>query len=44
VLPGHLDLVDHWFTGRLGADELEAVLTGLRTIRDGVRPDATAGT
>jgi DNA-binding MarR family transcriptional regulator len=43
VLPGHLDLVDTWFTGRLSDSELETMLRHLRTIRDGVRPDATAG-
>jgi DNA-binding MarR family transcriptional regulator len=44
VLPGHLELVDRWFTGRLDAAELDSLLATLRMIRDGVRPDATAGT
>jgi DNA-binding MarR family transcriptional regulator len=44
VLPGHLELVDRWFTGRLDAAELDTLLATLRTIRDGVRPDAIAGT
>jgi DNA-binding MarR family transcriptional regulator len=43
ALPGHLDLVEKWFTGRLAPTELESLLDALRTIRDGVRPDATAG-
>jgi len=43
VLPGHLELVENWFTSRLPAGELDALLASLRTIRDGVRPDATAG-
>lgn len=43
VLPGHLELIDRWFTGVLGPDELEALMHGLRTVRDAVRPDATAG-
>jgi DNA-binding MarR family transcriptional regulator len=43
ALPGHLDLVEKWFTGRLAPTELESLLDTLRTIRDGVRPDATAG-
>ncbi len=43
VLPDHLALVETWFTGRLGPAELESLLGTLRTIRDGVRPDATAG-
>ena len=43
VLPGHLELVDTWFTSQLDPDELEALLKSLRTVRDAVRPDATAG-
>jgi DNA-binding MarR family transcriptional regulator len=43
VLPGHLALVDEWFTGRLSPDELTALLNSLRKIRDTVRPGATAG-
>jgi MarR family transcriptional regulator, 2-MHQ and catechol-resistance regulon repressor len=43
VLPGHLDLIEHWFTSRLTNKQLEALLTGLRTIRDAVNPQATAG-
>jgi MarR family 2-MHQ and catechol resistance regulon transcriptional repressor len=43
ILPGHLALIDQWFTGLLCAEALESMLTGLRTIRDAVRPGATAG-
>lgn len=43
VLPGHLDLVDQWFTGLLTPDQLDGLMTGLRVIRDAVRPGATAG-
>src|SRR5215813_1764285 len=43
VLPAHLDLVDQWFTGLLTPDQLDALLAGLRVIRDAVRPGATAG-
>lgn len=43
VVPGHLALVDEWFTGQLDPDELDALLTALRKIRDAVRPGATAG-
>lgn len=43
VLPGHLDLIDQWFTGRLTPDQLDAFLTVLRTLRDAVHPGATAG-
>jgi len=43
VLPGHLGLIDQWFTGRLDAERLTQVLDGLRTVRDAVRPEATVG-
>lgn len=43
VLPGHLDVIERWFTGRLRPDQLSSMLDALRTIRDAVRPDATAG-
>ena len=43
VLPGHLELIDTWLTGPLTPEQLDAVLTALRIVRDGVRPDATAG-
>jgi DNA-binding MarR family transcriptional regulator len=43
VLPGHVALIEEWFTGRLAPSQLEALLSGLRTIRDAVRPDATSG-
>jgi MarR family 2-MHQ and catechol resistance regulon transcriptional repressor len=43
VLPGHLDLIDQWFTGQLPPAELASLLAGLRTVRDAVRPGAEAG-
>ncbi|MEU0553547.1 MarR family transcriptional regulator [Dactylosporangium sp. NPDC006015] len=43
VLPDHLALIDEWFTGRLSPEHLETLLSGLRTIRDAVRPGATSG-
>lgn len=43
ILPGHLDLIGQWFTGLLASDQLTSLLTGLRVIRDAVRPGATAG-
>jgi DNA-binding MarR family transcriptional regulator len=42
VLPGHLDLIEHWFTGRLEAEQLERLLDGLRIVRDAVRPGAVS--
>jgi len=43
VLPGHLALIDRWFTGVLSAQQLGHLLDGLRTVRDIVHPGATAG-
>jgi len=43
ALPGHLELIEQWFTGRLGADQLNDTLTALRIIRDAVAPAATSG-
>jgi DNA-binding MarR family transcriptional regulator len=43
VLPGHLELIDRSFTGLLTPEQLQALLAGLRVIRDAVRPGATAG-
>lgn len=43
VLPGHLDLIETWFTGRFDPDTVATLLHSLRTVRDGVRPGATAG-
>ncbi|HWH01503.1 MAG TPA: MarR family transcriptional regulator [Pilimelia sp.] len=43
TLPGHLALIEKWFTGLLAGDQLTNLLTGLRTIRDAVAPDATSG-
>jgi MarR family 2-MHQ and catechol resistance regulon transcriptional repressor len=44
VLPGHLELIEEWFTGRLQPEQLDQMLDGLRTIRDAVRPGAVSGT
>ncbi|MFC0532867.1 MarR family winged helix-turn-helix transcriptional regulator [Phytohabitans kaempferiae] len=43
ILPGHLALIDEWFTGKLPADQLATFLDSLRTLRDAVNPGATAG-
>jgi DNA-binding MarR family transcriptional regulator len=43
AVTGHVELVDRWLTGRLTADQLEALSEALRIVRDGVRPDALAG-
>ncbi|WP_433388998.1 MarR family winged helix-turn-helix transcriptional regulator [Micromonospora sp. KLBMP9576] len=43
VLPGHLRIIEQWFTGQLDAPALAALLDGLRRVRDAVHPGATAG-
>ncbi|GGK62418.1 hypothetical protein Ppa06_61450 [Planomonospora parontospora subsp. parontospora] len=43
VLPQHLADIEAWLTGLLSPDRLSAFLDALRTIRDAVRPCATAG-
>lgn len=43
VLPGHVALIEEWFTGRLTECELDGLLGSLRKIRDAVRPGATSG-
>lgn len=40
ALPGHLALLERWFTGRFPPDELTTLMTRLRDIRDEVNPDA----
>jgi DNA-binding MarR family transcriptional regulator len=44
TLPGHLQLIEQWFTGQLDAETLEVFLGALRAIRDAVNPCATVGT
>lgn len=43
VLPGHIDLIERWYTSRLSPAGLDALSDALRTVRDAVRPDAEAG-
>jgi DNA-binding MarR family transcriptional regulator len=43
VLPGHLELIETWLTGRYTAAQLDTLLDLLRIVRDAVRPGATAG-
>jgi MarR family 2-MHQ and catechol resistance regulon transcriptional repressor len=44
TLPGHIALIDQWFSGLLEPAEMDAMLSALRKIRNAVRPGATAGT
>ena len=43
LLPGHLAGIDQVLTGLLDGDELAALLSALRKVRDAIRPGATAG-
>ncbi|MCX4387576.1 MarR family transcriptional regulator [Micromonospora peucetia] len=43
TLPGHLRIIEQWFTGQLDPESLAALLDGLRRVRDAVHPGATAG-
>jgi MarR family 2-MHQ and catechol resistance regulon transcriptional repressor len=43
VLPGHLALIDRWYTGVLAPGQLDDVTAALRVVRDVVRPGAAAG-
>lgn len=43
VLPGHVALIDRWFTSALDAGDLAAFGDALRAVRGRVRPDAEAG-
>ncbi|WP_203718325.1 MarR family winged helix-turn-helix transcriptional regulator [Asanoa siamensis] len=43
TLPGHLELIEQWFTSQLEPAELDQFLDYLRRIRDAVNPCATAG-
>ncbi|GAA4573547.1 MarR family winged helix-turn-helix transcriptional regulator [Planotetraspora kaengkrachanensis] len=43
LMPQHLEDIDTWFTSLLAPEQLATFLETLRTIRDVVRPCATAG-
>lgn len=43
VLPGHLERLQRWLIDPLSASELAALSGALRTLRDELRPGATAG-
>jgi MarR family transcriptional regulator, 2-MHQ and catechol-resistance regulon repressor len=43
ALPDHVKLIEEWFTGLLTPRALDDLLSGLRTLRDAVRPGAEAG-
>lgn len=43
ALPGHLELIQQWYVGVLGPDEVAELTRLLRKLRDVVRPQAVAG-
>jgi MarR family transcriptional regulator, 2-MHQ and catechol-resistance regulon repressor len=43
TLPGHLQIIEQWFTGQLDPADLGHLLDGLRRVRDAVHPGAVAG-
>lgn len=43
TLPGHLELIEQCFTGQFCVEKLDELLDALRTVRDALRPEATAG-
>jgi DNA-binding MarR family transcriptional regulator len=44
VLPDYLATIERWFTGLLSPAQLDALVAGLRTVRDAARPEAVART
>ncbi len=40
VLPEYLKVLDTWFYGPLTAEQCDAMISGLRTIRDATFPEA----
>lgn len=42
-VPDIVDAIERWLTGLLSAEQLDAFTAALHTVRDAVRPDATAG-
>jgi len=44
VLPGHVELIERWYTGALSPTQLDQLTAALRTVRAVVRPGAEAGT
>ena len=43
TLPGHLELLQHWFVDALPPARMAQLVDALRLVRDRVRPDAAAG-
>lgn len=43
TLPGHMELIERWFTSQLEPEALRSLLAALRAVRDAVHPGATSG-
>jgi MarR family 2-MHQ and catechol resistance regulon transcriptional repressor len=43
IVPGHVELIDRWYTSTLTARQLDQITGALRTVRAVVRPGAEAG-
>jgi DNA-binding MarR family transcriptional regulator len=43
IMPGHVELIDRWYTSTLSPDQLAQITAALRTVRAVVRPGAEAG-
>lgn len=43
LLPEHLEIIQRWLIDPLTSDQLDALLEGMRKVRDAVNPCATAG-
>jgi DNA-binding MarR family transcriptional regulator len=43
IMPGHIELIDRWYTGALSPTQLDEISSALRTVRAVVRPGAEAG-
>lgn len=43
IMPGHVELIDRWYTSALSPTQLEEISAALRAVRAVVRPGAEAG-
>ncbi len=43
LMPGHVELIDRWYTSALSPAQLEQITSALRAVRAVVRPGAEAG-
>lgn len=44
ALPDYLDVIERWLVAPLAPDQLDALITGLRVIRDATNPEAVSHT